>query len=166
MMRGLAIALAALLATGSAARAVDVVATDFQVAVTHGAQTWYRTTTVPYLPDQSCYYWWVQVSDPLDMVAYTETLHLPAPAQDWGDDTSGLDISKDGMTVSRDDEPKLDKGWFGGGWCLVEGDPVGRYTLDVTVDGEVVHTFTYVVVEGNENHMSPDQLKVHLRQRG
>jgi hypothetical protein len=124
----------------------------FQVSFRYaGSEEVVNDTAVPLLPDNACYAWYVRLGPGERPTAATETLSLPVALADWGDlatnPDDGIDISADGKTATRRFDPAPDpEGWFSHSWCVVEGDPTGRHTIEVAVEGETLTTFDFDVV--------------------
>lgn len=152
MVRSLVLAVATLLATGPAL-ALDIVDSAFEVTVEKDGKTETEATvTVPFLPGDACYYWYLQTAEKGIDVTYTERLVLPHPPETFGDLTVVDDgalgpttIEDDGRTAVTTRKEKTDDGWFGHGWCIEAGDPIGPGRIEVLVDGEAIHVFEFTV---------------------
>lgn len=146
--------LIAVLAAPAPAIAFDIVDTTFEVYRTvDGEQVSETTTVVPLVMDEDvCWQWYIQTSQTGEVV-YTERLVMPVAPDSWGDvddipeDQIGPLVLEDGGRIgisTRRATPQ--EGWFGRGWCLVPGDPVGPHRVDISIDGSVVKTFRFDVV--------------------
>jgi hypothetical protein len=151
LSRRLALAAVLMLLPSVPTLGAEVIETSFQASFRYaGADLVLDTTTVPLLADNACYDWYIRLAEGTTAAAGTERRQLPEPI-DWGalvdDDTDNLDISEDGAAVTATFEPDIDDdGWIKGGWCVVEGDPLGEHTIEVALDGEPAHTFAFTIV--------------------
>ena len=152
-MRAALLALFALAPT--AAIAFEVRETTFEVYHTeNGEEVSEVTTTVPLSFDnQTCWNWWIRSTEDTGDVTFTEKLIMPTAPESWGDPDEipegqiGKLILEDGGKIGISTrKAALDDGWFGHGWCLLPGDPIGDHVVEVTVEGEVVHRFEFEVV--------------------
>ncbi|MGE0660731.1 MAG: hypothetical protein AB7F36_01120 [Reyranellaceae bacterium] len=105
----------------------------------------WRTNVVPLWPNEVCFGWTVAVDGPDRMADLTEVLTLSSPSTNWGHGpetvvengnkaTTKLRVLIEGSTLSR-------------AWCIVAGDPPGRYSYDIYIDGRHRAQFTYCAVE-------------------
>lgn len=136
-------------ATSTLARGVEVTGTAFELGLTvNGETTYTATTSIPLLPGEACYYWYIQLSKAKGDIAFTEVMTLPAPPADWGDAATieGITISEDGMSVTREGSMVPTEGWISNGWCIVEGDPTGPHLIEVRIGEELVGSFGFEVV--------------------
>lgn len=153
MRRSFIPAVVALLSIGPA-MALDIVDSAFEVTVERdGKSETQASLVVPFLPGQACYYWYLQTAEKGVEVTYTERLVLPRPPASFGDlsvvDEGALGpttIEDDGRTAVTVRRDMTDQGWFGHGWCIVEGDPLGPSRIEVLIEGELVRAFDFTVV--------------------
>lgn len=152
-MRAALIAL--LVALPSSALAVDVEDTAFEVYRTeNGQEVSEATTTVPLRTDnETCWNWYIRLKDASGEVTFTERLVMPEEPESWGDVNDipegqiGKLVLEDGGKVGITTRlTTLNDGWFGHGWCILPGDPVGPHSVEVSIDGELVHRFDFEVV--------------------
>jgi hypothetical protein len=139
----------------SPAFAFEVRETTFEVYHNeNGEEVSETTTTVPLsFDDQTCWNWWIRSAEDSGEVTFTEKLIMPEAPESWGDPDDipegqiGKLILEDGGRVGISTRKHtLDEGWFGHGWCIVPGDPVGDHVVEVTIEGELVHRFEFEVV--------------------
>ena len=143
----------AVIGASSAVAAAEVIESTFQVEFTRDGQTFsYTDTTVPYLPDSACYYWYVRFDAATkEEVTLVETFRLPVPLEAWrdyvNDPASTMQVAPDaqGATVTVKEVPNED-GWVSHGWCVAEGDPLGPHTISVALDGNDVASWAFSVV--------------------
>lgn len=147
----------AIVALCGAANAAEVLDSQFQVEITkNGETTTSADPMVPFLPDEACYYWFVQVAaGEAGEVPMVERLVLPAPATAWdpedGDTATKIVVDADGKGVTTTFSAKPDAdGWINGGWCVAEGDPLGQYSLSVDVDGQSAGEWAFSVVPADD----------------
>jgi hypothetical protein len=135
--------------------AFEVRETTFEVYhVENGEEVSETTTTVPLSFDnQTCWNWWIRSAGNTGEVTFTEKLIMPTAPENWGDPDErpegqvGKLILEDGGKIGISTrKAALDDGWFGHGWCIVPGDPVGDHVVEVTVEGELVQRFEFEVV--------------------
>jgi hypothetical protein len=104
----------------------------------------------PLLPG-TCYDWYIHLDDASVSPTVVERFILPSAVDSWGDTESdpedGLEIEEGGkVAVSTfTGEPDAD-GWITSGWCVADGDPLGAYRFEVTVDGDHMADFDFQVV--------------------
>jgi hypothetical protein len=109
---------------------------------------------VPLLPDNACYRWYIR-HDATDTaeVPVVETLRLAEPFPGWigydNDPSADMQISADGIEAVSKLRLVSQNGWISNGWCVVDGDPTGPYSVSAVVDGgkPVVFEFTVVAPE-------------------
>ena len=143
----------AVVGASSAVTAAEVIESTFQVEFTRDGQTrTYTDTVVPYLPDASCYYWYVRFDAATkDEVTLVETFRLPEPLEAWrnyvNDPASTTQVASDaqGAITTVTAAPNED-GWVSHGWCVAEGDPLGPHTISVALDGNDVASWAFSVV--------------------
>lgn len=92
------------------------------------------------------YGWIADVETARSSVRWQERLTLPQPSDDWGDaeDDDGVLISRDGRTALSTGDDLVDDGQLRHvNWLLGTGDPVGRYVMDVAIEGHQVAHFEF-----------------------
>lgn len=153
-MRAALLAIAILAPT--AAGAFEVAETTFEVYHTeNGQEVSEATTTVPLRTDnETCWNWFIRAAEPNGEVTYTERLVMPTAPESWGDldDIPEGQIGKfilevGGKVGISTRKATLDgEGWFGHGWCILPGDPVGPHHVEVTIEGKLAHRFDFEVI--------------------
>jgi hypothetical protein len=120
-----------------------VLKAEFGVVVPGGFQP---TTKVPFKEGQS-FGWVIQLETQRDLVKWREELRLPAAPQTWhADEQSGTHtLSADRRTSTLEREAKVENGLIYNFWQVSPGDPKGRYTLRVMLEGMLVSTFEFDV---------------------
>jgi hypothetical protein len=131
----------------------EVVRSQLDVVVTRdGVEQVYSDALVPMLPDEACYYWYLQF-DPQTKgpVSIVETLTLPEPLKAWqnyqNDPKAETQINADAQSAvtTLQSTPDAD-GWVSHGWCVAEGDPLGAHRFDVQIDGKTAQSWDFTVV--------------------
>jgi hypothetical protein len=91
------------------------------------------------------YGWRLRVKTNQPTVRWKEEFRLPVAPKTWGDLENGQKIAKDNKTciTERTEAPK--DGWIEHTWPELEGDPRGRYLMNVYVDGKLARTFKFSV---------------------
>lgn len=108
----------------------------------------YQSNRVPFLPGKSCYGWRLRLSDAGKVVNVKEVLTLPSDPTYWPHEPSEFDTTakfRDRTTTITERYVTPDKGWIGNGWCVLEGDPKGAYSAEVSIDGQFVQRFDFEV---------------------
>jgi hypothetical protein len=152
--------LAVIVALPSPALAFEVAETTFAVYHTENGQEVSETTTiVPLRTDnETCWNWFIRSAETTGDLTFTERLVMPEAPESWGDVDNipegqiGKIVLEEGGKVgitTRKTAPDGD-GWFGHGWCILPGDPVGPHYVEVTIDGKLVHRFDFEVIAAPE----------------
>jgi hypothetical protein len=120
-----------------------VLKAEFGVIVPGGFQP---ATKVPFKEGQS-FGWVIQVDTKRDTVKWREELRLPSAPQSWqADEQSGKHtVSADRRTSILEREAKVENGVIFNFWSIAPGDPKGRYTLRVMLEGMLVSSFEFDV---------------------
>lgn len=144
------------------ANAAEVIDSTFKVEYTRDGQTYSKDdTVVPYLPDSSCYTWYVKF-DPgtKDEVVLVETFRLPEPLAAWkdfkNDPAAATQIEADaqGAITTVTQAPDAD-GFVSNGWCVAAGDPLGEHTISVAYEGKEIAHWTFTVVAEADYQFEP-----------
>lgn len=100
--------------------------------------------TVPLVVGQS-YGWKVKLNQlkPDAKVKWKEEFVLPATPKEWGGSQGAVSKDKRTNVTEREDVP-ID-GWIGHAWSVAEGDPPGKYTMNVFINDTLVKTFKFQV---------------------
>jgi hypothetical protein len=116
---------------------------EFGVIVPGGFQP---TTKVP-LKDGQSFGWVIQLDTQRDLIKWREELRMPAAPKTWqADDKSGKHtVSADRKTSILEREARIENGLIYNFWQISPGDPKGRYTMRVMLEGMLVSTFDFDV---------------------
>ena len=135
---------------GGAIAGVELVDSDFQVTFQYGGvEQRLSETTVPMLPSNVCYTWWLKLGEGAAPGSAIERLLLPEPPASWGDAATddGMYILEDGKLALSRFYPEIDSdGWISKGWCAAAGDPIGSHRIEVVLDGVMAKAFDFEVV--------------------
>ncbi len=110
----------------------------------------YQSNRVPFLPGQSCYGWRLRLSDAGKVVSFREVLTLPSDPAYWPDAPSEFDTTArftDRTTTVTERYVAPEEGWIGNGWCVLEGDPKGAYSVEVSINGVFAQRFDFEVAD-------------------
>ncbi|TQV76107.1 hypothetical protein [Denitrobaculum tricleocarpae] len=108
----------------------------------------YQSNQVPFLPGQSCYGWRLRLSDAGKVVSFREILTLPSDPAYWPHAPSEFDTTArftDRTTTITERYVAPEEGWIGNGWCVLEGDPKGAYSVEVSINGVFAQRFDFEV---------------------
>ena len=142
MLTGLALAFAL-----AQALPVVVLKTEFIVFEQHDPEgTAVSTRRVPYRPDSSCFAWILRVEPAPRRVAVREVFTLPAAPKSWGVSAESTQVSNDRRRAETDLDDDIADGMIGNEWCVAEGDPLGRYRIEVFEGARLLHRFDFAVV--------------------
>ena len=134
------------------AMGVEVVEQRFQVSYSlDGQDHVVDDLVVPLLPGNACYNWYLRLAQPGPPVELVERFELPEALADWGTTGTAPDdptrLERDGKVAVTTVRPESSsEGWVGHGWCVAEGDPLGRHVIDVSADGVALASFQFDVV--------------------
>lgn len=149
---GLTGLIAASLPTPAQARQVSVEEAAFVVTLDKTpddeATYSYQSNLVPFLPGHSCYGWRLRLSDAGKVVTFREVLTLPSDPAYWPHEPSEFDItakSRDRTTTVTERHVAPEEGWIGNGWCVLEGDPKGAYSVEISINGQFAQRFDFEV---------------------
>jgi len=105
-----------------------------------------KTDHVPWKVGQD-FGWRIKLSKPVKVIWVREELTLPAPANQWINESpvGSLKVfeGKDGAISEY--EVNQEGGYFYGSWAIVSGDPSGAHSLKVFIDGKPVTEFKFNV---------------------
>ena len=139
------LAIAAAVAATPTPAAPKVVDASF-VFIQGGTVT--ESNKVPLLPGEVCFEWRLRLDVFDALVKYTEVFILPAAPEIWETNPEAeSDISADGLVSTTSNVDKLVDGWLRHGWCVAEGDPLGDYRMEISIEGTLVHTFEFKLIE-------------------
>lgn len=160
-LKSLTLAIAAILGSSAPALAVGMLESDFQVSYTYAGQDYtYSETDAPMLPGNTCYDWYIHLDDAAATPTVEERFVLPSAVDTWGEakdnPDDGIEIEEGGKVAVSTfaGEPDAD-GWINGGWCAAEGDPLGAYRFEVSLDGVHTADFDFHVVAPEDYQWPP-----------
>ncbi|WP_460713916.1 hypothetical protein [Lysobacter terrae] len=145
----LAIACLAMAACRDAAHQREVVITQATFGVYRtqeaGQVALQPTDIVPHMAGQQ-YGWLIRLKTDRSRVRWREELHLPDAPATWGSERIGRrSLSADKRTLVTEREVETRSGYIFNAWQVEPGDPVGRYTLQVTVENGPSARFAFTV---------------------
>jgi hypothetical protein len=99
------------------------------------------------LKDGQSFGWVIRLDTKTDIIKWREEIRLPAAPQTWqADETSGKHtLSADRRTSTLEREAKIEDGLIYNFWQISPGDPKGRYTMRVMIEGLLVSNFAFDV---------------------
>jgi hypothetical protein len=106
-----------------------------------------ETTNIRHRPGSSCYTWVILVEPESRELAVREVFELPDSAQNWNSGPSEVTVvnrERSGAVTEFSDS--LDDGLITHGWCVAEGDPIGRHRIRVFVGDRLLHEFRFNIV--------------------
>lgn len=105
-----------------------------------------RTTTIPYLPQRSCYNWAIRFTPVDGEVVFSEDLILPGPAEHWGtSDAEKTVVATERASATTERRFDGGGGLATAGWCVADKDPVGTYKYVIYFRGREVARFNFIV---------------------
>lgn len=103
------------------------------------------TRHVPLSPGQQ-YGWLIRVKTARSRIRWREELRLPAPPLTWGSERIGVRaVSTDNRTIVTEREVDTRSGYIFNAWRVEPGDPAGRYTIVVSIEGGPSRHFVFDV---------------------
>lgn len=125
---------------------VRVLKAEFGLFSNTGGPVFVPSKTVPLKPGQS-FGWILLVDTEKTAVSLREEFTLPLQPATWGDPppTGIRVISDDGRTAISVQESAPDKGVLFNVWEIAPGDPAGRHTIRVFIDGVLAGAFEFDV---------------------
>jgi hypothetical protein len=134
---------AALMVQVAPQTAFRVLKTEFGLLSPAGFQP---STKVP-LKDGQGFGWVIQLDAGKDTIKWREELRLPAAPQTWRSDDANAThtMSADRKTSILEREARIEDGVIYNFWQITPGDPKGRYTMRVMIEGLLVSTFDFDV---------------------
>ncbi|PSJ40610.1 hypothetical protein [Allosphingosinicella deserti] len=131
---------------GSDASAIRVLGADFFASDSeHPGSAPVSTRQIAHRPGSSCYEWVVRVMPVARSVTVREVFRLPSAAPQWGVDPARTQVSDDGRESVTEIAEDLSDGMISNGWCVAEGDPVGRYRISVFDGDRLIQRFDFEV---------------------
>lgn len=124
--------------------AQEVIDADFVVSSANaaGEQVVQSTRVVPNTVG-TCYAWRLRLGKTKTAVEITEVLRLPSAPETWAPGSDGSDISGDGLNATTALSLVPQDGWITHGWCVAEGDPAGRYRIEVSTGSKSLQVFGF-----------------------
>jgi hypothetical protein len=122
----------------------------------HGNEVVTHSNNVPLIPNRACYGWRIQLAGVDGLIKFREVFTLPEEPNFWGGEINEYSpnaISKDRHTSVTEKFSILKNGWISNSWCVAEGDPEGKYSMDVYILGEFIKRFNFNVIKVSR---SPD----------
>ena len=132
-------------------QAASVKAAEFLVSLhdREGNQTMiYQSNLVPLIPNRVCYGWRIRLASDKGLIKFKEIFSLPTEPEFWGgenDEFSPNAIAKDRKTSVTERFAYVKDGWISHSWCVAKGDPEGKYTMEVYIEGEFAKRFDFEV---------------------
>ena len=108
----------------------------------------FQSDLVPLIPDRVCFGWRIRLAGAEGLVRFKEIFSLPAEPESWGeenDEFSTIEISKDRMTSVTEMFVTLQDGWIDNKWCIADGDPEGKHSMEVHINGQFAKRFDFQV---------------------
>ncbi len=109
-----------------------------------------RTSRIPYIVGSSCYRWTIRFKASAGQRTFTEKFTLPGSATNWGGNEGKgnvqTKVSPDRAAARTPVFVNLADGMATNGWCVAEGDPAGRYKIEVYDAKRLLHRFDFDVV--------------------
>ena len=104
------------------------------------------STRVPLREGQS-FGWVIELNAAKDRVRWREEIRLPAAPEEWRfEDKEGRhSLSADRRTSVLERESRIVDGMIYNFWQLTRGDPKGRYSMRIMIEGLLVSTFEFDV---------------------
>lgn len=131
---------------------LQVLETDFtlQMLQPDGSAVAQSTTTIPLIPDISCYEWMIKV-DAKGPLRIKEVFKLPVAPQSWGEadnnEFSPTMPSADRTTAVTVLFMPAKDGVLRHSWCVATGDPAGPYAIEVLHEEQSLKRFEFELVE-------------------
>jgi hypothetical protein len=128
----------------TAALAQEVTDADFVVSFTNGSgeQVVQSARVVP-ATTGACYSWRLRLAKTKAAVEITEVLRLPSAPETWDPGSDVSDVSSDGLNATTALSLVPEDGWITHGWCVAEGDPTGRYRIEVSTATKSLQVFGF-----------------------
>jgi hypothetical protein len=107
----------------------------------------FRPSTKVPLKDGQGFGWVIQLDTKRETIRWREELRMPAAPQTWQADENGRghSVSADRKTSILEREARLENGLIYNFWQISPGDPKGRYSMRVMIEGMLVSTFDFDV---------------------
>jgi hypothetical protein len=134
----------------------EVLKSLFLVSVKNNDGQWVtkKSRIVPLVPNRSCYRWAIRTNSSKALVKFKEVFELPIAPKIWGGAENEFKTSRttnQRKTAVTERFFTLKNGWVENSWCVADGDPEGRYKIDVWLDGKFASTFKFKVIDIGSN---------------
>jgi hypothetical protein len=95
--------------------------------------------------DETCYGWRYLNRDRANQAPIEERLILPAPASQWNSNerTTVADDRRSALTTIPVEPDSM---IMTNGWCVADGDPLGRYRIELRRNGKLIGRRNFVLV--------------------
>lgn len=111
-----------------------------------GKQTFVPATVVPMAPGQA-YGWIIQLHTDKEKIRWLEEFTLPTQPSTWGENDPQVtrSVSNNGRTSITEREVAPDQSLIYHSWAVAPGDPKGKYTIRVFIEGSLAKKFEFEV---------------------
>ncbi len=125
------------------------------IAGEDGKQRHYETNAIPLLFNRACFGWRMYLGGPNRVVSLTEVLTTSQPAEQViaGPET---EVSADKTKATTRMLETVQDGVLQRSWCIIQGDPPGTYTYDISIDGEPRGEFVFCAIEVPDQNPNTD----------
>ena len=139
-----------LLAIFTKSQAASLEAAEFLVSLRdhEGNQATYQSNLVPLIPRLACYGWRIRLANAKGLIKFKEVFSLPTEPEFWGgenDEFNPSAIAKNRKSSVTEKFAHVRDGWISHSWCVAEGDPEGKYMMEVYIEGKFVKRFDFEV---------------------
>lgn len=122
----------------------------FQTAASGARVTW-QTRVAPFVPEDVCYGWFIDVKPEFRAIRLREDYYLPErPAHMGFDPTHEVTSSPDGKLYTSRFTASLEGGMLSNLWCFSEGDPLGTYGFEVFAGDTSLYKVEFEVVPATD----------------
>ena len=120
-----------------------------------GSTRYYETNAIPLLVNKACFGWRMWLGGPDRNVQLVEVLQTSEPAKDViaGPET---EVNAEKTRATTRMRETVRDGFMQRSWCIIEGDPPGTYTYDITIDGEPRGEFVFCAIEVPDQNLNTD----------
>ena len=133
------------------AQSISIEAAEFLVFLNDSEgnqQSVFQSDLVPLIPNRVCYGWRIRLAGAERLVRFKEVFSLPAEPEFWGEENDEFSTSKisENRTISVTEMfiPMQD-GWIDHNWCVADGDPIGKHSIEVHINGQFAKRFDFQV---------------------
>jgi len=138
--------------TTALSQAISIEAAEFLVFLydsEDNEQFVLQSDLVPLIPDRVCYGWRIRLAGSEGLVRFKEVFSLPAESEVfWAEEIDEFNttvISKDRITAVTEMFITLRDGWIDNTWCVEDGDPEGKHSMEVHINGQFAKRFDFQV---------------------